>query len=161
MLKALEEEKFGFDVVALHRRHPRRRYYPCVRLTGHHTAGRVRYSDSGAEGLVITQRAARYFLETTPKMVLSSDHAILRHWTNGLNVFYVDPPVVHHGGYEGTFIGTSRSVSSRYEPAANYTIGPWRRAVTGVARGVSKYLAFRKQVRADGHDAALPLAKRA
>ena len=120
----------------------------------------VRFSDSGSEGYVITRTAARHLLDTTPKMVLSTDHAVLRYWANGLNVFYVDPPVVHHGGYEDTFIGTRRTASRRLRAEADYTVGFWRRTVTGVSRSVQKHLAFRRLVLADQRNAALPLARR-
>ncbi|MDE0033641.1 MAG: glycosyltransferase family 25 protein [Deltaproteobacteria bacterium] len=161
VLAALEGRTFDFGVVALQRRHPRRRFLPCIALTERHTAGRVRYSDSGSDGYVITRTAARHLLDTTPKMVLSTDHAVLRYWANGLNVFYVDPPVVHHGGYENTFIGTDRTVSRRLRTESDYTVGFWRRAVTGVSRSVQKHIAFRRLVNEDRRNAALPLAKRA
>ena len=160
VLRTLEQRPFDFDVVALNRRHPRRRFFPCISLTDGHTAGRVRFSDSGAEGYVITRTAAQRFLDTTPKMILSSDHAVLRYWTNGLNVFYVDPPVVHHGGYEGTFIGTNRTVSTRLRAESDYTVGVWQRAVTGISRSVQKCLAFRRLLLQDQQNMSLPLAKR-
>ena len=127
VLEALERRQLDFDVVALQRRHPRRRFFPCIALTDRHTAGRVRFSDSGSEGYVITRTAARRLLDVSPKMVLSTDHAVLRYWANGLNVFYVDPPVVHHRGYEDTFIGTERTASRRLRAEANYTVGLWKR----------------------------------
>ena len=161
VLEALEQRRFDFDVVALQRRHPRRRFFPCIALTARHTAGRVRFSDSGSEGYIITRTAARHLLDTTPKMVLSTDHAVLRYWTNGLNVFYVDPPVVHHGGYEGTFIGINRTVSRRLRAESDYTVSLWQRAASGFSRSVRKYLAFRRLMLADRRNAALPLAKRA
>ena len=160
VLKALEQQPFDFDVVALNRRHPKRRFIPCISLTDRHTAGRVRFSDSGSEGYVITRTAARRFLEITPMMVLSSDHAILHYWTNGLNVFYVDPPVVHHGGYEGTFIGTNRSVSTRLRAESDYTVSFWQRAITGISRGVRKYVAFRQLLMKDQRNMSLPLVRR-
>lgn len=157
VLKVLEQKRFDFDIVALNRRHPKRRFIPCVPLTDRHVAGRVRFSDSGAEGYVITRDAARRFLETTPKMILSADHAVLRFWINGLNVFYVDPPVVRHGGYEGSFIGSDRTVSSRLGSEANYTVRLWQRVATGFSRGVQKYVAFRKLLRDDQRNLSLPL----
>ena len=145
VLKALEQQPFDFDVVALNRRHPKRRFIPCISLTDRHTAGRVRFSDSGSEGYVITRTAARRFLEITPMMVLSSDHAVLHYWTNGLNVFYVDPPVVHHGGYEGTFIGTNRTVSTRLRAESDYTVRcSGNEPSPGFREVCRKYLAFRQ-----------------
>ncbi len=111
ILSVLETRPFAFDVVSLHRGHPRRPFIPCVPLTDDHSAGRVRYSDSGAVGYVITQPAARHFLETTPKMVL----ALLHFWMSGLDTFYIDPPVVRHGGAHDSHIEDHRRVAGRNE----------------------------------------------
>ena len=157
VLNALEQQRVHFDIVRLGRRHPKRRFIPCVPLTEGHTLGRVRYADSGSEGYVITRAAARYFLKITPKMIRDIDHALLRYWTHDLNVFYVDPPVAHHGGYEGTFIGKTRTVSSRLRGEADYTVSLWQRAVTGIPRAVRKYVAFRKLLREDQRNVSLPL----
>lgn len=156
VLRALERKPFGFDVVALNRRHPRRRFYPCVSLTARHTAGRIRFSDSGGEGYVITRCAARRFLESTPKMVWPVDHAILRFWVNALDVFYVNPPVVGHAGYEGSMM-EGNPVSTRLRAEAGDAIGFWRQTLTTVSRGVQKYVAFRKLLHDDRRNRSLPL----
>lgn len=145
VLAALERQRFAFDVVVLQRRHPRRPFIAQVPLTDRHKAGRVRYSDSGSEGYVITRVAARYFLETTPKMVLAIDQALSRFWDSGLNVFYVDPPVVYHGGVEDSQIEESRNASRRNR-ADRDTLASiiWRRAIAGTRRAVKKRVAFRK-----------------
>ena len=156
VLKVLERNPFSFDVVALNRRHLKRRFYPCVSLTARHTAGRVRFSDSGGEGYVITRGAAKRFLESTPKMIWPVDHAVLRFWINGLNVFYVDPPVVRHGGYEGSLM-EGNPVSTRLRAETNYTLGFWRRTLMSVSRGAQKYVAFRKLLHDDRRKRSLPL----
>ena len=114
VLKVLETRPFDFDLVSLYRGRPRRPFVPCVSLTNSHSAGRVRYSDGGSVGYVITRPAARHFIETTPRMVLGLDHALLRFWISGLNTFYVDPPVVHHGGAHDSEIDDHR-VTARAE----------------------------------------------
>ena len=148
VLEALERKPFSFDVVALNRRHPQRRFFPCASLTPRHSAGRVRFSDSGGEGYVITRSAAKRFLESTPKMIWPVDHAVLRFWINGLNVFYVNPPVVRHEGYEGSLI-EGNLVSTSLRPEAKYPLGFWRRTLTTASRGVQKYVAFRRLLRDD------------
>ena len=158
VLEALERRPFNFDVVALNRRHPRRRFFPCILLTDRHRAGRVRFSDSGSEGYVITRTAARHLLDATPRMVLPVDQAVLRYWANGLNVFYVDPPVVRHGGYEGSLI-KGDPVSRLLGADANYTVGFLRRNLTRVSRGVQKYIAFRKLLHDDRRNASLPFVR--
>ena len=150
ILSVLETRPFAFDVVSLYRGHPRRPFIPCVPLTDDHSAGRVRYSDSGAVGYVITRPAARHFLETTPKMVLALDHALLRFWISGLNAFYVDPPVVHHGGAHDSHIddhrGAARTERYATDPPA---VILWRRAIAGARRAVKKRLAFRRLLRGE------------
>lgn len=150
VLRGLETRPFTFDLVSLYRGHPRRPFVPCVSVTGGHSAGRVRYSDSGSVGYVITRPAARHFLETTPRMVLGLDHALLRFWVSGLNTFYVDPPVVHHGGAHDSEIDDHR-VTARAERDATDASAAilWRRAVAGTRRAVKKRLAFRRLLRGE------------
>ena len=148
VLKVLETRPFDFDLVSLYRGRPRRPFVPCVSLTDGHSAGRVRYSDGGSVGYVITRPAARHFIETTPRMVLGLDHALLRFWISGLNTFYVDPPVVHHGGAHDSEIDDHR-VTARAERDATDARAAilWRRAVAGARRAVKKRLAFRRLLR--------------
>lgn len=150
VLRVLETRPFTFDLVSLYRGHPRRPFVPCVSVTGGHSAGRVRYSDGGSVGYVITRPAARHFIETTPRMVLGLDHALLRFWVSGLNTFYVDPPVVHHGGAHDSEIDDHR-VTARAERDATDASAAilWRRAVAGTRRAVKKRLAFRRLLRGE------------
>ena len=96
VLAALERKPFDFDVVMLNRRSRNKAFIPCERLTPGHMAGRVRYSDYGNEGYVITREAARHFLAAIPRMMWEIDQILPRFWETGLNVFYVDPRVVFH-----------------------------------------------------------------
>ena len=107
VLNALELRPFAFDVVKLNRRSPRT-FIPCERLETGHRVGRVRYHDYGSEGYVITREAARHFLESTPLMMREIDQALSRFWENGLNVFYVDPPVVSHDEQDDSQIERDR-----------------------------------------------------
>ena len=87
VLAALEQRTFAFDVVRLSRRVSKKSFVPCEILpTGHHV-GRVRYSDYGNEGYVMTRHAARHFLKNNPRMIREIDQAIPRFWESGLNVF--------------------------------------------------------------------------
>ena len=150
LLNALETRPFAFDLVSLYRGHPRRPFVPCVSLTDDHSAGRVRYSDTGSVGYVITRTAARHFLETTPRMVLALDHALLRFWVSGLNTFYVDPPVVHHGGAHDSEIDDHRGAARAERDTTDAPAAIlWRRAVAGARRAVKKRLAFRRLLRGE------------
>ena len=148
VLYALELKPFSFDIVSLYRGHPRRTFNPCVSLTEDRAAGRVRYSDTGAVGYVITRQAAKHFLTNTPKMVLALDHALLRFWISGLNTFYVDPPVVHHGGADDSQLHEGRrAASTRLRDTDGSTLVLWRRAIAGARRSVKKRLAYRQLLR--------------
>lgn len=150
VLDALEDKPFSFDVVSLYRGHPRRAFIPCVSLTEDCAAGRVRYSDTGTVGYVITRDAAGHFLRNTPRMVLAIDHALFRFWASGLNTFYVDPPVVHHGGADDSEIhGGRRAASATHRDSDSFPVILWRRAVAGGRRSVRKRLAFRRLLRGD------------
>lgn len=150
VLKVLETRPFNFDLVSLYRGHPRRPFVPCASLTDGHSAGRVRYSDGGTVGYVITRPAARHFLETTHRMVLALDHALLRFWVSGLDTFYVDPPVVHHGGAHDSEIDHHRGAARAERDATDARAAIlWRRTVAGARRAVKKRLAFRKLLRGE------------
>ena len=150
VLAALEQKRFAFDVVVLQRRHPKRPFIPAFPLTRRHAVGRVRYSDSGSEGYLITRAAARHFLETTPKMVLAIDQALSRFWHSGLNVFYVDPPVVRHGGADDSQIEDSRHAARKQRAETDGSAAIlWRRIVASSRRAVMKRIAFRKLLRGE------------
>ena len=144
VLAALERKPFDFDIVMLNRRSHRKAFIPCERLTGNHMAGRVRYSDYGSEGYVITREAARNFLESTPLMMWEIDQALSRFWENGLNVFYVDPPVVFHNERNDSQIEGDRNRSRQRQREADGTAYLlWRRAVAAVQRSIRRRAAFR------------------
>ena len=150
MLSALERKSFSFDLVSLQRRDTKRPFVPTVSLTSRRAVGRVRYVDGGSTGYVITRAAARHFLETTPKMALAIDHALLRFWISGLNVFYVDPPVVHHGGTGDSQIEDDRRTARRIQHERDSVASVlWRRTIAGTRRAVHKRVAFHRLLRGD------------
>ena len=150
LLAALEKRRFDFDVVFLHRRNPNRTFVPCISIGTEHTLGRVRYADYGSEGYVITREAAQHFLQNTPRMVREIDQSLSRFWDNGLNVFYVDPPVVYNDGELDSQIEGGRVVARRdlYESDRRVVV-LWRRTVSGIWRGIRKRVAFRKLMRGE------------
>ncbi len=151
VLSALEQKRFSFDVVALHRRRLRSPFVPCASVTARHRAGRVRYwASGGSEGIVISRDAARYFLETVPRMVLTVDHELLRYWRTGLNVLHVDPPVIHHGGIDDSQIRGDRLAARRRRRETEYIASVlWRRLLTVCGETVQKRIVFRKLMRGE------------
>ena len=156
MLDALERRPFAFDVVKLNRRSPRT-FIPCERLDTGHRVGRVRYHDYGSEGYVITREAARHFLKNTPRMMREIDQALSRFWENGLNVFYVDPPVVSHDEQDDSQIERERRLARAEHKRAEGVIPvTWRRVVSAVSRDIRRRVAFRRLMR--GEIGVTPLA---
>lgn len=149
VLDALERRPFAFDVVKLNRR-SNRAFIPCEQLTTGRRVGRVRFHDYGSEGYVITREAARHFLENTPLMMREIDQALSRFWENGLNVFYVDPPVVSHDEQDDSQIERDRKrarAEHMREDGVLYVT--WRRAVSAVVREAQRRIAFRRLLRGE------------
>ena len=149
VLDVLKRRPFAFDVVKLSRR-SRRAFIPCERLETGHRVGRVRYHDYGSEGYVITREAARHFLENTPLMMWEIDQALSRFWENGLNVFYIDPPVVSHDEEDDSQIERDRRLARTEHKRAEGVISvTWRRAMSAVSRDIRRRVAFRRLLRGE------------
>ena len=109
-------EASRFDVIRLHRYKLRRRFVP-VRCIGSGAIGFVRPTDSGTQAYVITREAARRIITTIPRMVQLADHALYEHWTHGLVVCSIDPPVVYHRDHGQSSIGARPlSATSYFRP---------------------------------------------
>ena len=150
VLAALERKPFDFDVLKLNRRSRKRLFLPCVLLTPNHMAGRVKFSDYGSEGYVITRDAARHLLTSETKMIWEIDHHISRFWDNGLNVFYVDPPAVSHNEEDDSQIESDRQRSRRGQRTDDgVTTVLWRRAKAGLHRKIRQRTEFRRLIRGE------------
>ena len=96
VLSSIERGNTGkFDVIRLHRFKLRRKFVP-VRRIDCGSIGFVRPDDAGAQAYVITKAAASRIIASIPRMVHLADHALNEHWTHGLVVCSIDPPVVYH-----------------------------------------------------------------
>lgn len=100
-----------FDVIRLHRYKTHRKFVPVHRMGGS-AIGFVRPTDSGTQAYVITREAASRFIFAIPRMVQLADHALYEHWTHGLVVCSIDPPVVLHDDQGRSSIG-ARSASGK------------------------------------------------
>ncbi len=149
VLDALERRPFAFDVVKLNRRSTRA-FIPCERLETGHGVGRVRYHDYGSEGYVITREAARHFIENTPRMMREIDQALSRFWENGLNVFYVDPPVVSHDDQDDSQIERDRRLARKAHKRAEGVVSvTWRRLASTLSHDMRRRPAFRRLLRGE------------
>ncbi len=158
VLQALERQTHRFDIVKLARRNLRRPFIPSMSLPTGHRLGRVRFSDFGSEGYVITRVAARLLLERIPRMVRDLDHELSYFWENGLNVLYLDPPVVREDpgyGEYGSQIQETRSaerLAHRRERLRRPAILA-RRVKAVIANDLRRRVAFRWLMRSDRADA--------
>ena len=151
VLQALERQPHMFDIVKLQRRNLRRPFIPTMPLHTGHRLGRVRFSDFGSEGYVITREAARLLLERIPRMVRDLDHELSYFWENGLNVLYLDPPVVREDRACGSQIQETRSAERlvhRRERLRRPTILV-RRLKAIVSNDIRRRIAFRRLLRSD------------
>ena len=149
VLDVLERRPFAFDVVKLNRRSTKT-FIPCERLETGHRVGRVRYHDYGSEGYVITREAARHFIENTPLMMREIDQALSRFWENGLNVFYVDPPVVSHDDQEDSQIERDRRRARKEHKRAEGVFSvTWRRLTSTISHDIRRRAAFRRLLRGE------------
>lgn len=150
VLAALECCHVSFDIVKLNRRRPSKAFIPYKQLSTGHKIGRVRYHDSGTEGYVITRDAARHFLKTTPKMMWELDQAINSYWENGMNVYYLDPPVVFHAGMNDSQIAVGHKLSRKLRRKAEHpAMTLCRRTPWFIRRYLSRRREFKRRIRED------------
>ena len=150
VLAALEHRPDPFDLVSLFRGNLKGRFIATEALTNRYTLGRVKFCTTGSVGYVITRDAARHFLETTPRMVYAIDGALLRFWDNGLNVYFVDPPVILDGGEYDSQIKEDRDQAKRRRKKTEGTaLTVVRKVTAGVPRTLRKQLAQRRLLRGE------------
>ncbi len=147
-LQTLREGGDCFDIVMLNRAHPHKHYFPVTSLSlpTDHTLGRVRFASPGSCGYVITRTAAVHLLQHNPRMVREIDQVLTRFWDNGLNVLYVDPPVVSHAKVESLIAPSRDAVRSKraHSPA---TIA--RQVMAAISRDVRRRIIFRRLLKGD------------
>ena len=151
VLRELERLPDKFDIVKLQRRNLRRSFIPAIQLRTGHRLGRVRFADFGSEGYVITRNAARLLLQRTPRMVREIDHVLSRFWENGLDVVYLEPPVVHEDRESDSQIQETRSTERllhRRERLRRPAILA-RRLRALIANDLRRRIAFRRLLRSD------------
>ena len=83
-------------------------------------------------------------------MTWEIDQAINYYWENGLNILYLDPPVVFHGDRGVSQIEGDRALSrQRHRDTANPAYVLWRRGIHCIRREFSRRREFRRRVRED------------
>lgn len=115
----------GFDIIRLHRFKQRRQYPPIRSIGAGRTIGLVRPADSGAQACVISREAARVLIDRVPRMVHLADHTLYQHWTHGLIVCSVDPPLILHDDRGRSSIGACPGSRDRPADLAHFVRRKW------------------------------------
>ena len=157
VLAAIEGRADKFDVIKLHRLRRGRPFYPIYEIVGDYTLGRVRYSEAGAYGYVITREAAAHLLKRFPRPVWEIDWIIPRFWTNGLDrVFYLNRPVVFHDDMLPSYIDDTRQAAraAHRRRLARNPLRKIRRELVSARNGLVRWRRFRQLRRRDRETAA-------
>ena len=142
VLDALENCPVLFDLVSLARRKPERPLiFPHHLMLGR-SMGRVRYTEYGAEGYVITREAARHLMTSMTRMRLPVDMELMSFWVHRLNLFFLDRPAVEHDDD-----AASQLTPERARILAGWKTRRLRETAYRLQIGVRKRLGFRHLVR--------------
>jgi len=126
VLDGLERGAAGaFDIIRLHRCKRHRRYLPVRSIGAGRTIGLVRPADSGALAYVLSREAARLLIDRVPRMVHLADHTLYQHWTHGLVVCSVDPPLVLHDDRGRSSIGACPGARVRPADLSHFVRRKW------------------------------------
>lgn len=110
-----------FDLVKLSRTNLEKKYMPVQNIGSKHTMGLVKFCDNGAQAYVITREAALCFIDRVPRMVHTLDSALCRYWETGINILWLDPPIVFHAD------NGKSSIHARGGNRCPYTPSSWIR----------------------------------
>lgn len=143
LLALVESRNIDFDMIFLLRQKSKNAFLP-VKHVGEYRLGLVRYSDYGTVGYIVTRNAAQRYLELTPKIVHQIDHSLHAYWEHGLNIFSLEPPVVHHGNQSGEHSFLQEVQSPRHHRSITSRIN---RVQTELTERFRKQRMYRERVR--------------
>jgi len=141
VLDALEDCDAPFDLVSLARQNPEKPLTGTRPLAAGRSMGRVRYTEYGAYGYVITREAAAYLAGCMTRMRLPADMELMFFWVHGLNLYFLDAPVVEHDDDVPSQIAADRAcVMARWKTPR------LRQVAYRLQMGARKRIGFRKLV---------------
>lgn len=141
VLDALERCTVPFDLVSLARR-GRKPLIAAQPLTAGRSMGRVRYTEYGAYGYVVTREAARHLADRMKRMRLPADMELMYFWVHRLNLYFLDDPVVDHDEDVPSQLADDRArAGTRWQPRR------FRRFAYLLQMSVCKRVGFRRLVR--------------
>ena len=147
-LAATAQSPHPFDILFLHRHRTDREFIPLMVTGSGHRIGRVRFNDAGASAYLITRSAAARLLSATPRLLDEVDREMHAYWRSGLQVLYLDPPVVSHDFRARSQIGEARSAAKR-GPGAFSVRRAFRRSRQAVGEAIVRRRAFGELRRGD------------
>lgn len=142
ILSALEICPVAFDLVSLSRRNPNRQMVSAHPLAAGRSMVRVRYSEYGAEGYVITRDAAAWLVRRMTRMRVPVDVDLLFFWVHRINLWFLNVPAVDH----------DVSIPSQLAMGRTAKLVGWRkprlrRMVYRLQMGARKRIGFRRLVK--------------
>lgn len=143
VLNALEAPPVPFDLVSLARR-VRKPLIAAQPLTACRSMGRIRYTEYGAYGYVITREAASYLSGRMTRMRLAADLELMYFWVHRLDLYFLDAPVVEHDDEI-----PSQLTGGRVRASTGWQKPRLRRTAYPLQMGARKRLGFRQLVRGD------------
>ena len=144
VLDALENCPVPFDLVSLARRNPEKPLIAPRPLAAGRSMGRVRYTEYGAYGYVITREAAFYLMGRMTRMRLAADMELMFFWVHRLNLYFLDAPVVEHDDEVPSQLAADRACS-----LAEWETPGLRQIAYRLQMGARKRISFRQLVRGD------------
>ncbi len=142
VLDALENYPDDFDLVNLGRRLPGRPLVAPRPLAAGRSMGRIRFSEYGAGGYVISNQAARYLTHRMRAMRLPVDMELMFFWFHRLDLYCLDAGVIDYAGEEEL----PSQISPARTAAASAKKGRLRRVAYRLQMGARKRLGWRRLI---------------
>ena len=113
--------------------------------------GRIRYTEYGAYGYVITREAAFHLMGRMTRMRLPADMELMFFWLHRLNLYFLDTPVVEHDDDV-----PSQLAADRTRALAGWKKPRLRQIAYRLQMGARKWIGFRQLARRKSARAPLP-----
>ena len=142
VLSALQDCPERFDLVSLARRNRKTLIAAHPLAKTDRSMGRVRYTEYGAYGYVITKEAASYLASRMRQMRQPVDMELMHFLVHRLNLYFLDEPVIEHDD----------DTPSHLTPGRTVVLTDWekprlRQAAWRLQMGLRKRVMFRHLIR--------------
>lgn len=141
VLTALEHCLINFDLVSLGRRNTTRAHVDVHALEAGRSLCRVRFSEYGAFGYVITKEAALRLGPRLTRMRVPIDMDLMFFWVHRLNLWFLDTPVVDHDDDVPSYL-----TADRERMLVGWKPSRLRRIAYRLHMAVAKRIGFRRLV---------------